>query len=206
MTTQWLTTSNLRRFNSVCNKVELKEGKWSTANDTVWWKDTQRLHHILKKATDVLQPHIQCANIPYSMWYSMPCQNLCITASLIILLNWVTPVWRWQMVQQNNASHFDAVQYCVTEQLSCIPSGSDPFLDTHTICTRIREFFKRDLHKWADLTSLVCFVPERYSVRVWQLLFLCNTAVDCVTDSKQYKVMVFCLIFSVVKYICYMLF
>lgn len=41
---------------------------------------------------------------------STPRQSRCITASLITLSNRVTPVWRWQMVQQNNASHFSAAQ------------------------------------------------------------------------------------------------
>lgn len=138
----------------------------------------------------------------------MPCQILCITASLIILLNWVTPVWRWQMVQQNNASHFNAAQYCVTEQLSCIPSGNNPFLDTDYLHKNTRIFQKRSRQMGRfDFTGLFC-ARMIFSERVWQLLFLCNTTVDCVTDSKQYKIMAFCFRFNVVKQfyvICYML-
>lgn len=120
--------------------------------------------HFWTKVTKLVKSNIQCASITYSMQYSMHCQSLCITASLIILLNWVTPVWRWQMAWRNNASHFSAVQYCVTEQLSRIPSGSDPFLDTETICTRIWEYFRRDPNKWADLTWAEMFCA-RYSAR-----------------------------------------
>lgn len=57
-----------------------------------------------------------------------------------------------------------------------------------------------------DFTGLF-YAREISSERAWQL-FLCNTRVDCVTDSKQYKIMVFCLRFNVVKkcfIICYML-
>ena len=141
------------------------------------------------------------------VWYSVPCQSLCITASLIILLNWVTPVWRWQMVRQNNASHFNAVQYCVTEQLSRIPSGSDPFLDTLNICTRIFQKRSRQMGRF-DFTCLFC-TREIFSESIWQMLFFeCKTTADCVTDSKQCDIMVFSFRFNVVKYfyiICYML-
>lgn len=48
---------------------------------------------------------------------------------LVILLNSVTPAQQWQMVQPNNASHFNAQRYHVNEPPSCISSGAVPFLD-----------------------------------------------------------------------------
>lgn len=48
---------------------------------------------------------------------------------LLILLISVTPAWWWQMVQPNNASHFNALPYRINQQPSCISSGGVPFLD-----------------------------------------------------------------------------
>ena len=129
--------------------------------------------HSWKKQANLLKPNIQCASVTYSMCPPVPCQSQCITAALVILLNWVTPVWRWQMVQQNNASHFSAAQYCVTEQPSCIPSGSDPFLDTRRLFAQEYENNSGEIStKWANVTSPVCFVLERYSDEsAWQMPF-----------------------------------
>lgn len=73
--------------------------------------------------------------------------------------------------------------------------------------TRIFQKRSRQMGRF-DFTGLFC-AGTIFSERVWQLLFfLCNTTVDCVTDSKQYKIMVFCFRFNVVKQfymICYML-
>lgn len=112
--------------------------------------------------------------------------GLCITASLIIL-NWVTPVCWWQMVQQNNASHLNAVQYSVTEPLPCMLSGTVPFLGTEGYLHKNTRILRsqRNPDKWADLTSLVCFVLKRYSVWESDHSFLCNTTIDYVSDSKH---------------------
>lgn len=145
-------------WQSTTQRSETKHSRWCSVME----RHTTPTTHSWKTLTNLLKPNIQCANVTYSMWYSMPCQSLCITASLIILLNWVTPVWRWQMVRQNNASHFNAVQYCVTEQLSRIPSGSDPFLDSLNICTRIFQKRSRQMGRF-DFTCLFC-ATEIFSV------------------------------------------
>lgn len=76
------------------------------------------------------------------------------------------------MVQQNNASHFNAVQYCVTEQLSCIPSGSEPFLDTHYLHknTRMIQERSRQMGRF-DFTGLFC-ARKRFSESLTTAFFM----------------------------------
>ena len=150
---------------------------------------TTSVSHSLNMSTVLLQSNIHCpgrahAQLPPSSYYW-------IESHLFGSGRWYS-----------KTMHLIPARYCLTERMPRIPSGRDPFLDTETICTRIRECFKRDVDEWVGSTSRVCFVPEWDSARGRESVtrrFYVKQQLDCLTDSKQNKIMVFSFRINVVK-------